>query len=409
MKMAFQQRWLLTLFTVALIARIVWVLLHTGEGLSFSDDAKAYHDLAVNLVERHDFVTAIDPPHRIDIPYASRPPLTPFVLATAYSVFGPHLLAGQMLLAVLGASTVVAVYLLGKDLFSSEVAILGSVLVALYPFFVFLAAVPLTENVAIPLNAFVALALTRGAKSGAWHHAAASGGLLGLATLNRPQVLGFFPLLVPLVALGWGSGWNAKVRSLVMMLACSAVVIAPWVVRNYIVFHHWVPVSLQGGSALYQGNNQYAQTALTKLELGARGWYNDPRWGRDLAGLSPVDADRVAFDQGVGFMREHPVHALDYAVQKVSIFFGAYEHPVSWASWYPVLALSLLGFWWTAREWRRLLPIYLLVAQTILTAAIFTSMPRFRAPVEPFFIVLAALAFTRLRHGWAVREWPGPA
>src|SRR2546428_722193 len=68
---------------------------------------------------------ATTPPHRVDIPSATRPPLTPFVLAAAYSIFGPHLLAGQLLLATLGALTTVAVYHLGKDLFSREVAVLA--------------------------------------------------------------------------------------------------------------------------------------------------------------------------------------------------------------------------------------------------------------------------------------------
>jgi len=42
------------------------------------------------------------------------------------------------------------------------------------------------------------------------------------------------------------------------------------------------------------------------------------------------------------------------------------------------------------------LPIHLLILQTVLTAAIFTSMPRFRAPVEPFFLLMAAFALHQL-------------
>lgn len=400
MKADLRPGWPLALFALALLVRVAWVFLSTGRGLAFSDDAKAYHDLAVNLVVRHQFVTVIDPPHRLDIPYAARPPLTPFTLAATYLLFGPHLLVGQLILAGLGASTAVAAYLLGRDLFSIPVGILAGVLVACYPFFIFLAAVPLTENLAMPLYAFLALVLTRGAFSGSWRQAVATGCLLGLATLNRPQILGFIPLLIPLVALGWGTAQAAKLRNLALMIACWAVIVAPWSVRNYVVFHRWFPVSLQGGSALYQGNSPYTQAALTQLEHGSRGWYDDPRWGAELAGLAPVDADRAAFDLGIAFVREHPVQALDYAAQKLWIFFSPYDHPLSQASWYPVLALCLLGFWWTRCNWRRLLPIHLLVAQTILTAAIFTSMPRFRTPVETFFLLLAAAALQRLWERW---------
>ena len=410
MNLDVRRRWPPLLFGVALAFRVAWVIWRGSQGLSFSDDAKAYHDLAANLVERNQFVTVIDPPHRVDIPYATRPPLTPFVLAAAYTVFGLHPLAGQLLLAALGALTTVVVYHLGKDLFSREVGVLAGLLTACYPFFVFLSAVPITENLAIPLYAFLALALVHGARSSAWHHAVVSGCLLGLAALNRPQILGFFPLLVPLVALGWGSGWSAKLRNVALMVVCWAVILAPWTIRNRVVLHRWAPVSLQGGTALLEGNNPHTQTALTQLEHGARGWYDDPRWGSDLAGLSPVEADRAAFDLALHFIRDHPARALDYAAQKLWIFFSAYNQPIAKISWYPMLAFSLLGFWCTRRDWRRLLPIHLLVAQTILTAAIFTSMPRFRAPVEPFFLLLAAVALRRWWTLWAACPGrPGPA
>ncbi len=409
MRVDVSRQWPLALFAAALIVRVVWVLLYTNRGLTFSDDAKAYHDLAVNLVERHRFVTAIDPPHRLDNPYATRPPLTPFALAAVYAIVGPHLLAGQLLLAAIGALVPVAVYWLGRDLFWSDVGILAGVLATVYPFFVFLAAVPLTENLAIPLYCFLALALVRGATAGDWRYAVASGCLLGLATLNRPQILGFLPLLVPLVAVAWGSALREKLRNLALMVGCAAVIVAPWSVRNYVVFHRSIPVSLQAGSALYQGNNPYTQTALTHLEHGARGWYNDERWGGDLTAASPVEVDGQAFRLAAAFMRAYPGQALDFAMQKIGIFFSAYDDPISRASWYPVLALSLLGLWWTAHDWRRLLPIFLLVAQTIVTAAIFTSLPRFRAPVEPFFVLLAAVALLRIRDWWASRSRVRPA
>jgi hypothetical protein len=168
-------------------------------------------------------------------------------------------------------------------------------------------------------------------------------------------------------------------------------------IRNRLVIGGWFPISLQGGKVLYQGNNPYTQTALTRLRDGERGWYDDPRWGAGFEGLPPLEADRLAFRLAIAHMREHPAVTLGYSAQKAQIFFRAYSHPAAQVSWYPVLALSLLGFLWTAGRWRELMPLYLLILQTLLVAAMYTSMPRFRSPVEPFFVLMAAVALNHLR------------
>ncbi len=341
-------------------------------------------------------MTTIDPPHRLDVPYATRPPLTPLALAAVYLVFGPHLLAGQLLLACVGALSVVALYLLGARIFSEQVGIVAAVLAALYPFFVFLSAVPLTENLAILLYTILALCLTKSDRAHTPKHAAVTGCVLGLAALNRPQILGFIPLLAVLPLVETVQPWAQRLRWLGVTVACTAAVAAPWVIRNHSALGGWFPISLQGGSALYQGNNPYTQTALSRLEAGARGWYNDPRYGTELAGLAPLEGDRKQFHLAMAFVREHPAETLRYSAQKVTIFFSAYHDIVARASWYPVFAASLLGFLWTAKRWRQLLPILLLILQTVLTAAIFTSMPRFRAPVEPLFLLMAAFALQQL-------------
>lgn len=384
------------LFAVALIVRLGFISMAGSSALALSDDARAYNDLAVNLVERHQFVTAIDPPHRLDIPYATRPPLTPFALAAVYQIVGPHLFAGQFLLACLGALSVVALFLLGKQLFSEGVGIVAGALAAIYPFFVFLSAVPLTENLAILLYTLLALLLTEDHDRQTTRHAVLTGCVLGLAALDRPQVLGFLPFLAVLVLADRRRPLGKRTVWFGVAVTFSAAVVTPWMIRNHLTVGGWSPISLQGGQVLYEGNSSYTETALARLWAGERGWYDDPHWGVELAGLSPLEADRKAFRLAVGFMRDNPMQALRYSVQKVGLFFSAYHHPAAEVSWYPILTLSLLGFFWTAARWRQLLPLYLLILQTTLTAALFTSMPRFRAPVEPLFLLMSAFTLQRL-------------
>jgi 4-amino-4-deoxy-L-arabinose transferase-like glycosyltransferase len=253
-----------------------------------------------------------------------------------------------------------------------------------------LAAVPLSENLAILLYSLLALLFTSRTSQGGVRNAILAGAVFGLAILNRPQILGFAPLLVVIALVCFQGQLARRLRWIGLVAVCSMVVVAPWMIRNRIAIGGWFPVSLQGGAALYMGNNPYTQTPLTRLRAGATGWYDDSRWGAELVGSTPIEADRKAFHLAVDFIRTHPGRSLNYSIQKVVLFFSAYDHPVAMISWYPILALGLFGFWLTANRWRQLLPLYLLILQTALTAAVFTSMPRFRAPVEPFFLLMAA-------------------
>lgn len=389
--------WLAAILAVAAVARVGWVLAAGPAALDASDDAKAYHDLAVNLVERHQFVTTIDPPHRLDEPYAQRPPLTPLVLALPYAILGPNVRWGQLVMAVLGVLTVAALFALTRRVFSRPVAIIAALLAAGSPFLVFLAAVPLTENLAALLYLLIAIALLNLASAASTGWALAAGALLGAAALNRPQILVLAPL-IPCWA--WVSlrtlAGRRRMALAGLILGSWMLVITPWTLRNLQLFGRLIPVSLQGGIALYEGNNPFTGTALDKLENGARGWYDDPRWGKELSGLPPAEADRRALRLAVSYAGEHPGEVAGYAWRKLRIFWSAYDHPVHALSWYPVLVLSVIGLAWTRRQWRELLPVHLLMVTTMLTAMAFTSMPRFRALVEPFLLMFASFALVRL-------------
>src|ERR1051325_8247826 len=386
----------IAIFLLAFAVRLAWVLLAGGRALEISDDAKAYNDLAVNLVERGRFVTVIDPPHRLDLPYAQRPPLTPFYLAAVYRAFGIRLVVAQLFLSLVAAGAAVLTFMIGTTVFSRGVGVISGGLVAVYPFFVFLSALPLTENLALPLYSSVVLVLVTGAGMWSTLRAIVVGVLLGLTALDRPQVIGMLPFLVILALVGErGRRLWKRFVFIGLTVAVAVAVVSPWLIRNRALIGRWFPISLQGGTALYMGNNPYSGTPIKKLLGGARGWYDDPRMGDSLQGLSPAEADRHAFHLAVDFVRHNPLKAAGFAINKSILFFYSYNDPVAKISWYSLLAISLIGFWLTRSQWQQLLPIYLLILQTLLTAAVFTSMPRFRAPVEPLFLLMAAVAIRR--------------
>jgi 4-amino-4-deoxy-L-arabinose transferase-like glycosyltransferase len=98
-------------------------------------------------------------------------------------------------MALVSALTVAGVDVLGCQLFSPRVAIIGGLLAAVYPFFVFLSGGPLTENVAALLYTLLRVSLTRfAAKPYVWQ-ALLSGTIIGFAVLNRPQAFSLLPFI----------------------------------------------------------------------------------------------------------------------------------------------------------------------------------------------------------------------
>jgi 4-amino-4-deoxy-L-arabinose transferase-like glycosyltransferase len=395
----------LALFVLALAVRGAYIWTSGAGAFALSSDAQTYHDIAVNLVTRHEFVSLLDPPHTLDGPYATRPPLTPLFLAAVYLVFGTHLLAGQLALAVVGALACVVLAMLGKRVFSPVVGLTAAVLAAVYPFFVFLSTVPLTENLAILLYATVVLQLVRLRDSTSQRDAWLAGILIGAAALNKPTILFYIPLVAVWVLVTYRAERLLSLKLAAALGLGALLVMAPWTMRNYASVGGMVPVTTQGGWTLYVANGVHADYSVSLLEAGATGWRYQPGYAAPLAGRSPIDSDREAGRLAFAFIREHPREFAALAARKVRIFWGTYPHVLHRWSWWGIAGLALIGLVLAgSAAHRTLAPGYLLVLQTAAIPVFFTSMPRFRAPIEPLILLLAAVPLVAAGRALAARR-----
>lgn len=391
------QRWAyVALFGVALLVRLGYVLVVGTENFMLSADARGYHDIAVNLVTRQHFMTLMDPPHQWDALYATRPPLTPFFLAAIYLVTGPSQWAAQLVLSVVGAASCVLIALLGRRLFGPGVGLLAGLLAGFYPFFVFLASIPLTENLAILLYVALVILLLKTRDTARGTHAGAAGAVLALAALNKPTILGFLPLLAAWFLFSFRFHLARGASLLGLTLLTATLVMAPWTARNYVHFGALIPVTTQAGWNLYEANGFHTDYAVALLEQGTTGWYDRKDIGLPLQGLAPLEAERKARSLALQFMRAHPMKFAELALRKSRIFWGAYPHPLHQLSWGIMSVLGVVGILLAQSRWRDLVLIYLLTLQTASIPIFFTAMPRFRAPIEPFLILMAAVAIVEM-------------
>jgi hypothetical protein len=169
---------------------------------------------------------------------------------------------------------------------------------------------------------------------------------------------GICAMVNPIVALAWGglSAGSAVRRKAWTPLACAilaaSLTLAPWTVRNYLVFGRWIPVKSNLAYELYQSQCLQRDGLLQAGTFGSHP-YCSPGWERQeyrrLGEMAFLDSKRDAFWKSVA------ADPLDFRERVASRFWGATmwyvphnraeirERP--WATWFSRLAhpLAFLG------------------------------------------------------------------
>jgi hypothetical protein len=144
----------------------------------------------------------------------------------------------------------------------------------------------MTEALSLPLAALAGLLLVLLVQAPRWRTAIGLGVSLGLLTLTRPEYLYLAAALgaVGLVAAIW---WRRFGVRLVAAVLISAVVIAPWSIRNERLFGTTAPTYGYAGFILVQ---RMAYEAMTPREWLAQFIYALPGFGPAAARLAMPDA-----------------------------------------------------------------------------------------------------------------------
>jgi 4-amino-4-deoxy-L-arabinose transferase-like glycosyltransferase len=223
--------------------------------------------------------------------------------------------AARMLVALLGAATILIAYLLGWRLAGAAAGLLGAAGVTVYPSFIHSNGSLLSEPPAIfTLGAGVLAFLWARERQApvAW---LLPGLLFGLTALIRPEYLlvGIALAVAAGIGIARERGWQPGAVAAALLVTGFLVPIVPWAVRNLVVLDRFVPISTGGGKALYVGTNLAADGDYQRVKALLVERYQ----GRSLEpGSTALDAvnptplfDRVA--------AEHPDLPRDSALGKI--------------------------------------------------------------------------------------------
>jgi hypothetical protein len=189
------------------------------------------------------------------------PPLYPYFIGLLSSLGGLEAVKwGQILVASLLAPVLGQ---LGRRVFGPDAGLAAAAIAAVYPELVWFSVHFWVEAVFVVVLYLAFERLVAADERSSWAVAAAAGALFGISVLARETALYFLPFCALFLAFRRPGGGG---RAAVLLLA-AFLTIAPWTLRNYLVYGAFVPVSTAGALNLWQGN-----TRLSRQEVYEESW-----------------------------------------------------------------------------------------------------------------------------------------
>jgi 4-amino-4-deoxy-L-arabinose transferase-like glycosyltransferase len=339
---------------------------------------------------------------------------------------GPAIQGARTSQAVLGTITVALVGLVCSELFGETAGLIALVLAAVYPVFTEMAGVIAAENLltALVLAAVYAALRVRRARRAATRYGwvAGTGILTGLATLTHENGI---LILAPLIFAVWTGRPRFQPGSLAapaLLIALTALMILPWTIRNAIVMHSFIPVSDETGITLV-GTYNVRSAADPEIPYKWRIFYGIPGERpliRQESHLTEPELGSKLQSQALHYIASHPFSPFVVAYHNTLRLFEL-EGTFAWIAsasavslTTPVARTGVIGFWIlcglaiaglatrrgrSAPGWVWMVPLLLALSVVLVNV----ETPRFREPVDPFLILLAAAGLDTALHRMRAR------
>jgi hypothetical protein len=393
-----------------------------------------YHWQARALADRHWFVDPLAWRTTGALePSAGHAPLYPAVLSVLPAVGIDSAFAMRLVSCLMGAGTVFVIGLVGRRVAGPRVGVIAAAFAAISPSLWINDGMLLSESLyALTIAGTLYFAYTFWEAPTA-RNAVLLGVVLGLAALTRPEAL----LLAVLLAVTWfvragARPWRERLARVSVVGGVVLLVLAPWIIRNLLVFDETVTVSDSQGTVLATGNcdgayygpligtfdiecifDAFDATPAERAEIMAGG---GPALGRFLyeqpgdESVSQGEAQRVGLD----YMREHAgrvplvaaarvARAWDVIWPNQQVRFnsfverrGVWPSRVAIAVHWVVLALSVWALVVARRRRLVVAPLVVVCVMAIIAPAMSLGLPRYRLAADVALMVLAAIGVDAL-------------
>jgi 4-amino-4-deoxy-L-arabinose transferase-like glycosyltransferase len=353
-------------------------------------------------------------------PTAQKPPAYTLLLAVCFLPFhnewtpldydpstryNAHLL-DQIIKAAVAGLTVLVLSKLGQRVLNTPVASLAVLFYAVNPILIVQLIFP--GHMVYDMLLFTSLLLfyLRLVEVPSLRRALALGMLVGITLMMNPAIAAFIIFAhtwVLFIGLRRQS-LAVRLRILILSLVVVVLIMTPWVVRNFYVFHQFVPFTSNQGLELWYGNNPLANGGIYKGPPPSVA-------GLDLAQLNEFQRNQALGNEAIDYMLQHPVRTIELRIRSLYYFwFGTWQFSRFPAMvtrlWFWVnaslICLSLAGLallTWKERG-KSLLLLLLVIGLLLPYLVIHSGDDRYRAGLNPLLMLSLAYLVWRGLKAW---------
>jgi hypothetical protein len=338
----------------------------------------------------------------------------PLLVALLFQLFGVYssgaALAVFVLNSVLSGLTCVLVYRLAREWFDDRVGVIGAALLAVYPPSIWHAISTIWDTTLFTFCLMVLVLLVQRLKNGGPWALAAIGSLAGLTVLINPAVVSFYGAALVYLFVTRPEVRRRPIRAAATLGAVPALVIAPWVVRNWQVLGA-PTLKSNFGLELKVGNNPIAVDCPTAQTLKVHPGNNPQEFAR-YRRLGETVYLEHCLREAVAFLAEDPGRGLGLCLRRVQIFWlGVFGPQNGWSghmkvgfavSWLKSLSLwvpfaaAAVGLVIALRRRRPVGLLVLMLLMMPLPYYLTHADERYRYPIEPVLVILGSYALSCL-------------
>ncbi|MBI3633259.1 MAG: glycosyltransferase family 39 protein [Candidatus Vogelbacteria bacterium] len=290
-------------------------------------DAAAYDRIAQNIVNGNGYREDMSVDILHDYSISRVGPVYEYFLAVVFVIFGHSYQIVWIIQAFLHVLTVYLIYMLCLEVFPelenrNKVALIAGAIFGFYPDLIEISSMLMGETLYLFFTCALIYLFFRYLDNQSLRNLLSLSFVAGVSVLVRPPIILFLPILS--YATYKKVGWS----HLLSMAAIILLVFTPWTIRNYSVFHVFMPFGTAGQLNFWIGNHPGSNG---EQEAG-------PVISDFIASHAQTDIQIESMKQFIAFLASSPVEFLKLTLLRINKYFSI---------------LRPMGFWFYTSGWRQ--------------------------------------------------------